>query len=65
MNYIKMETLNNDGIKIIKDIPVELYSNYLAIGWEVSKETSKESKPILKKENNQPKQEKIIDSEDL
>lgn len=65
MDYIKVEKNNIDGVKIIKDIPKDLLSNYIAIGWKIVKETSKESKPILKKENNQPKQEKVIDSEDL
>lgn len=42
---IKMKSKNSDGIEIIKDVPKSLYSNYLAIGWEVIKE--KPVKPIL------------------
>ena len=65
MDYIKVEKNNIDGVKIIKEIPKELLSNYIAIGWKVVKETSKESKPIITKEKNQSKEEKVIDSEDL
>lgn len=36
---VKMKKKNIDGIEIIKDIPNELYSNYIAIGWEKVKET--------------------------
>lgn len=31
---VKMKILNVDGVEIIKDVPAELYSNYVAIGWE-------------------------------
>lgn len=31
---IKMKSINVDGVEIIKDVPAELYSNYIAIGWE-------------------------------
>lgn len=45
---VTMSMTNVDGIKIIKEVPQELYSNYLAIGWKVEKETKsqKENKSL-------------------
>lgn len=45
---IKMKTKNIEGKEIIKDVPKELYSNYVSIGWEeVNDKTSKESNKTL------------------
>ena len=45
---VTMSMVNPDGIKIIKEVPMELYSNYLAIGWKVEKEpkSQKENKSL-------------------
>ena len=43
-----MKIKNSEGKEIRKDIPKELYSNYLSIGWtEVKPE--KENKPLINK----------------
>lgn len=34
-NDIKMKKKNEDGVEIVKEVPAELYSNYLSMGWEV------------------------------
>lgn len=50
---IKMSKINVEGKKIVKNIPKDLYSNYLNIGWKV--ETEKAEKPAFtykKKEIN-------------
>ena len=45
---IKMKIKNSEGKEIRKDVPGELYSNYLSIGWtEVKPE--KENKPLISK----------------
>lgn len=47
MNTTKMEKINNEGKKIIKDIPNELISDYIAIGWKKVDEKTEESKESL------------------
>lgn len=42
---IKMSTINVEGKKIVKNIPKDLYSNYLNMGWKV--ETEKAGKPAF------------------
>lgn len=37
-NSVKMKIKNKQGKEIVKDVPAELYSTYLTIGWEVVKE---------------------------
>lgn len=49
-NTIKMKIKNEDGVEIVKDVPANLYSNYLNIGWEVVKQEKKFSIPKDKKE---------------
>ena len=45
---VKMKLKNSEGKEIVKDVPKELYSNYLSIGWtEVKPE--KENKPLIDK----------------
>jgi hypothetical protein len=51
MKEIKMKLKNEDGKIIIKDIPENLVSNYLMIGWEIVKE----NKPLVKE--NKPNNE--------
>jgi hypothetical protein len=50
MKEIKMKFRNKDGSVIEKNIPENLVSNYLMIGWELVKE----NKPLVKdnKANN-------------
>lgn len=51
MKEIKMKFKNEEGKIIIKDIPENLVSNYLMIGWEIVKE----NKPLVK--DNKPNNE--------
>lgn len=44
MNTIKMEIINIDGKKITKNIPIELVSDYMAIGWKKVEEEVKKEK---------------------
>ena len=46
---IKVKKKNEDGIEIIKDIPAELYSNYIALGWTVVKEEKKFASKAIEK----------------
>ena len=57
---IKMKIKGTDGKEIIKDVPKELYSNYLSIGWEEFK-PEKETKPLI----NKFEKEKIKEDENL
>ena len=41
---IKMKIKNEQGIELTKNVPEELYSNYIAIGWEECSEEIKEQK---------------------
>lgn len=45
---VKMKLKNSEGKEIVKDVPKELYSNYLSIGWEEVK-PEKENKPLINK----------------
>jgi len=57
---IKMKIKNEQGIELTKNVPEELYSNYLSIGWtEVKPE--KETKPLISKFDK----EKIKEDENL
>lgn len=38
LETIKMSTINVEGKKIVKNIPKDLYSNYLNMGWKVENE---------------------------
>ena len=44
MNTVKMQIINKDGKKIIKDIPKELISDYITIGWKQCEEKTEEPK---------------------
>ncbi len=51
---IKVEKINEDGDKIIKEIPYNLYSMYINMGWkkfEKKKEPKVNFKPINTKED--------------
>lgn len=48
MKEVKMKFKNEDGKIIEKNIPENLVSNYLMIGWEIVKE----NKPLVK--DNKP-----------
>lgn len=56
-NKIKVKIKNEEGIEIIKEVPEELLSNYLSIGWEIVKNNPK---PVFEK-----KIDKNKDNEDL
>ena len=45
----KMYIINEEGKRIEKLIPAELYSNYIAMGWKEVEET-KETKTLTTKE---------------
>lgn len=47
MNTVKMQIINKDGKKIIKDIPNELVSDYITIGWKTIEEKIEETKESL------------------
>lgn len=56
-NEIKMSIINEQGKKIIKNIPENLSSLYQKIGWKLEKETQSNRKSELErftaeKENN-------------
>ena len=57
---IKMKMKNLEGKEIVKDVPKELYSNYLSIGW-VEFKPEKETKPLISKFDK----EKIKEDENL
>ena len=46
---IKVKKKNEDGIEIIKEVPSELYSNYIALGWTVVKEEKKFASKTIEK----------------
>lgn len=48
-NYVKMFMLNEQGKKIVKDIPENLTSLYKNVGWDFVKEENKptETKEII------------------
>lgn len=48
MKEVKMKFKNEDGKTIEKNIPENLVSNYLMIGWEIVKE----NKPLVKDKSN-------------
>lgn len=51
---MKIEKVNEDGDKIIKEVPYSLYSTYINMGWkkfENKKETKVNFKPINTKED--------------
>lgn len=42
----KMYMINEDGSRIEKIVPPELYSNYIGIGWKVVETKPIETKPL-------------------
>ena len=40
----KMSKINEEGKKIVKEVPASLYSQYVNMGWEEVKETKSSSK---------------------
>ena len=59
MEDVRMETKNNDGVRIEKPVPFELVSQYEAIGWERVKKDSKENKDNKEKEENKSSQNSL------